>query len=238
MAARPPLVVDPGPLHLRRGRRRLAALVQGHRRAQHGDASTASTRRRTAAASRSGRSRRATARRGDTDRASTCCAAEVRSPQLRRRPHPDASRSSTTTTGSSTTGCAPTAHTTTPPAGTWPGTPWAGLPSAGHGQVVVTTPRSTLAVPDGCGDVGIGPAGSQPEYGVRHAAPVVSSLEPATAPTPTSSRALVPGDEVRAVDRRGASGGGLVVEVDGDLGRVAPAADGDRGVRRGREARA
>ena len=39
----------PRPLHLRRGRAELAALVQGHRGPQHGAASTASTRRRTPA---------------------------------------------------------------------------------------------------------------------------------------------------------------------------------------------
>ncbi len=106
-----------------------------------------------------------------------------------------------------------------------------------HGQAVVTTPRSTLVVPDGYGDVGIGPGWVSPAYGVRHAAPVVlvSAGDRADADLVT---VLVPGDEVPQVTVR-PSGGGLVVEVDGSSGRVRLqlTATG-ASVRRGREARA
>jgi hypothetical protein len=86
------------------------------------------------------------------------------------------------------------------------------------GQTVVTTPRSTLAVPDGYGDVGLGPGWVSPTYGVKHPAPVVlvSAGDRADADLVT---VLAPGDEVPHVTVR-ATGDGLVVEVDRSSGRV------------------
>ena len=210
MADGHPVVVDPGRYTYAEDDSGLASVVQGDRRPQHRDRRRPRPDAVPPRASRRARPRSRDCCGGTPNRAWTPCAAGW-SARSTTPSTPGPSPSSTTTTGWSTTGCAPAAPTTTPPTGTWTGTPRAaGGRPAGTRQTVVTTPPATLVVPDGYGDVGLGPGWVSPAYGVRHAAPVVlvSAGDRVDADLVT---VLAPGDEVPQVTvrhRRGRAGRG------------------------------